>query len=187
MRHIQNWWGSKYVLIIHVKANNTRNSGQLVQTLIKIYEYMMYQFLTMLFYIKRSPQIASVSHHKKVSKIAGLIKSTTCSGDYEMCESFMSGYFLYAFNRLTLRQPGYDIFVLWNWPKTSSCQLPYQHHNSSADCARELFKDSNGSPTLLVCTRKKLFGWGCFFVNDVISELVFRPFWLMLPGLGLNR
>jgi len=25
------------------------------------------------------------------------------------------------------------------------------------------------------------------FVSDVISEVVFGPFWLMLPGLGLNR
>jgi len=28
---------------------------------------------------------------------------------------------------------------------------------------------------------------GCgFFVSDVISEVVFGLFWLMLPGLGLN-
>jgi len=45
---------------------------------------------------------------------------------------------------LTLWELGYDIFVLWNRPKTSSCQLPYQHHSSSANCTRELFKGSNG-------------------------------------------
>jgi len=29
---------------------------------------------------------------------------------------------------------------------------------------------------------------GCgFFVSDVISEVDFGPFWLMLPGLGSNR
>jgi len=29
---------------------------------------------------------------------------------------------------------------------------------------------------------------GCgFFVSDLISEVVFGPFWLMLPGLGSNR
>ena len=55
---------------------------------------------------------------------------------------------------LTLWEPGYDIFVLWNQLKTSSCQLPYQHPSSSADCARELFKGSNKLASLLVCTRK---------------------------------
>jgi len=61
---------------------------------------------------------------------------------------------------LTLWEPGYDIFILRFWPKTSSCQLPYQRHSSSADCARELFKGSNRSDSLLDCTRKKFFGWG---------------------------
>jgi len=50
---------------------------------------------------------------------------------------------------LTLWQPGYDIFVLWFQPKTSSCQLPYQRPSSSADCARELFNGSNGSASLV--------------------------------------
>jgi len=63
-------------------------------------------------------------------------------------------------NKLTLWEPGYDIFVLWNRPKTSSCQLPYQHHSSYANSARELFKGSNGSTSLLVCTWKKFFVWG---------------------------
>jgi len=80
--------------------------------------------------------------------------------------------------------------------KNSSFQLPYQHPTSSADYARELFKGSNGSASLVGCTRKKIF-WlgvadflvgGCkFFVTDVISEVVLGSFWLMLPGLGCNR
>jgi len=41
---------------------------------------------------------------------------------------------------LTPWKLGYDLFVLWNWPKTSSCRLPYRCHSSSADYARELFK-----------------------------------------------
>jgi len=49
---------------------------------------------------------------------------------------------------LTLWEPGYDIFILWNQPKTSSCQLPYQHHRSYADCTREMFKSSNRSASL---------------------------------------
>jgi len=45
--------------------------------------------------------------------------------------------------KLTLWEPGYDISILWNRRKTSSCQVPYQHPSSSANCARELFKGSN--------------------------------------------
>ena len=59
-----------------------------------------------------------------------------------------------------LWEPGYDIFVLRFRPKTSSYQLPYQHPSSCADCAWELFKGSNESDSLLVCTRKKIFSWG---------------------------
>jgi len=33
--------------------------------------------------------------------------------------------------------------------------------------------------------KKHFFGFGCF-ASDVISEVVW-PFWLMSPGLGLNR
>jgi len=57
---------------------------------------------------------------------------------------------------LTLWELGYDIFV----PKTSRCQLPYQRHSSSINCARELFRGSNGLANHLACTRKKFFGWG---------------------------
>ena len=44
--------------------------------------------------------------------------------------------------------------------KNSSFRLPYQRPSSSAECARELFKGSNGSASLVDCTRKKYFGWG---------------------------
>jgi len=44
--------------------------------------------------------------------------------------------------------------------KTSSCRLPYQRPSFSADCARELFKGSNGLYNLLHCTRKKIFWLG---------------------------
>ena len=100
-------------------------------------------------------------------------------------------------------------------PKTSSFWLSYQRPSSSADCAEKLFKSSNGcllvctqmsleNKCLLVCTRKqtkhaktnvflsalekKFLVGGCEnFVSDVISEIVFGPFWLMLHGLGLSR
>jgi len=64
----------------------------------------------------------------------------------------------------------------------SSFWLPYQRPSSSTDCARELFKGSNRSASLVDCTKKKFF---CrFFVTDVISEVVLGSLWLMLPGLG---
>jgi len=35
--------------------------------------------------------------------------------------------------------------------------------------------------------KKNFFGWGLqIFVSDVMSEVVLREFWLMLPGLGPN-
>ena len=73
--------------------------------------------------------------------------------------------------------------------KNSSFRLPYQHHSSSHDCARQLFKGSNGLASLLVHTRKNNFlVGGCgFFVSDIICEVVLGSFWLMLPGLGPNR
>jgi len=81
-----------------------------------------------------------------------------------------------------------NISYLDFWHKTSSFRLLYQRHSSSADCTRELFKNLNGSASLLVCTLENFFGWGCgFFVSDVISEVVFESFWLVLPGLGPNR
>jgi len=88
---------------------------------------------------------------------------------------------------LTLWELVYDMFIPRIQPKSSSFWLHYQRHSSSADCARELFKGSNGSASLLLCTWKNILVGGCgFFVSDVISEVVFGPFWLMLPGLGPN-
>jgi len=43
--------------------------------------------------------------------------------------------------------------------KNSSFQLPYQRPSSSADCARELFKGSNGLASLVDCTQKNFLGW----------------------------
>jgi len=44
--------------------------------------------------------------------------------------------------------------------KNSSFRLPYQRPSSSADSTRELFNGSNGSASLVDCTRKKIFAWG---------------------------
>ena len=46
----------------------------------------------------------------------------------------------------------------WFWrfsQENSNFQLLYQRPSSSADCARELFNGSNGSVSLVDCTRKK--------------------------------
>jgi len=64
---------------------------------------------------------------------------------------------LYVSFHLTLWRLVYEYIVPGFQPKTSSFRLPYQRHSSSADCARELFKGSSGSASLLVCTRKKTF------------------------------
>jgi len=50
--------------------------------------------------------------------------------------------------------------------KNSSFWLPYQCPSSSTDCSRELFKGSNGSASLVDCTRKKFFGWGLWIFCD---------------------
>jgi len=44
--------------------------------------------------------------------------------------------------------------------KNSSFRLPYQRPSSSVDCARELFKGSNASASLVDCTRKTIFWLG---------------------------
>jgi len=44
--------------------------------------------------------------------------------------------------------------------KNNSFRLPYRRRSSSADCAREQFKGSNGSASLIDCTRNKLFWLG---------------------------
>jgi len=48
--------------------------------------------------------------------------------------------------------------------KNSSFRLPYQHQSSSVDCARELFKDSNRSTSLVDCTQKKFLVGGADFL-----------------------
>jgi len=44
--------------------------------------------------------------------------------------------------------------------KNSSFRLLYQRPSSSGNCARELFKGSNGSASLVDCTLKKIFWLG---------------------------
>ena len=49
----------------------------------------------------------------------------------------------------------------------------------------EVLKDA---ASLLVCTRKKFFGWGCeFFVSDVISGGLLGHLGPLCQALGANR
>jgi len=69
--------------------------------------------------------------------------------------------------------------------KNSSFRMPYQRPSSSADCARELFNGSNGSASLVDCTRKKFFAWGLrVFCEWRHKWRTFRPPWPTLPGPG---
>ena len=81
------------------------------------------------------------------------------------------------------------IYLYFNFSlKNSSFRLPCQRPNSSADCARELFKGSNRSASRGNYTQTNFLVGGCgFFVSDFISEVVLRSFWLMLPGLKPNH
>jgi len=63
-------------------------------------------------------------------------KSIACLGGMKL-KNFVSSHSTLwrPFDKYTI--PGFQ-------PKTSSFRLPYQRHSSSAECARELFKSSNG-------------------------------------------
>jgi len=79
----------------------------------------------------------------------------------------------------------YEYIVPRFHPKTSSFRLPYQRHSSSTDCARELFNGSNGSATLLVCTRKKIFWLGV--VDFCEWHHKWSSFWVILAHVTWPR
>ena len=55
-------------------------------------------------------------------------------------------------------------------PKNNSFWLPYQRPSSSADCTRELFMGSNGSASLVDCTRKNFLVGGCVFFPKITKS-----------------
>jgi len=72
--------------------------------------------------------------------------------------------------------------------KNSSFWLPYQSPSSSADSGREMFNGSNGSASLVDCTQKNFFAWGCgFFVSDIISGGLLGHLGPLCLALGANR
>jgi len=93
-----------------------------------------------------------------------------------------------------LREDLKDYHILTPWrlggfgdfhKKNSSFQLPYQRPSSSADCAWELFNGSNGSASLVDCTRKIISCLGVrVFCEWCHKWRTFRPPWPTLPGPG---
>jgi len=74
---------------------------------------------------------------------------------------------LYTFQDVNFEENQSTIYSYFNFSlKNSSFRLPYQRPSSSANCARELFKGSNGSASLVDCTRKKIFGWEMWIFCD---------------------
>jgi len=70
----------------------------------------------------------------------------TCSAFFDMHEGFWSSSW-----RKT---------CMWNATDSHFLRLPYQLPSSSTDCTRELFNSSNGSASLVDCTRIKIFWLG---------------------------
>ena len=69
--------------------------------------------------------------------------------------------------------------------KNQQFSLPYQRPSSSAHCARELFSDSNGSTSVVDCTRKKIFCLGVrVFCEWRHKWRTFWPPWPTLSGPG---
>jgi len=76
---------------------------------------------------------------------------------------------IYNGPKIVRSAPVYEYIVLINPALSRYFRASLQLHNTPVDCARELFKPSKDSASLLVCNEKKLsFGFS-YFVGDVIS------------------
>jgi len=59
---------------------------------------------------------------------------------------------------------------------------------SSPVCSTDPVKVSKDAASLLVCTRKKFFAWGCgFFLSDVKNGGLLGHLGLLCLALGANR
>jgi len=106
------------------------------------------------------PWVIPCQMNKKLEKLTYHLRfSSNLISRYKFSCWFQQTKFFW--NCLTLWEAIYEYIVPGFQPKTSSFRLPYQHHiSSSTYCARELFKPSKHSASLLLCTQKKFFGWG---------------------------
>jgi len=88
--------------------------------------------------------------------------------------------------RINTLTAGLQIYIVPRFqPKTSRFRLLYQHHSSSADCTRELFKSWNRSASLLLCTWKNIFGWGWRIFCEWRHKR--SSFWVILPHVTWPR
>jgi len=72
-------------------------------------------------------------------------------------------------------------------PKTTGSHLALRVRNSSVASGRELCKGSKDMASLLVDTRKKLYGWDVpIFCEWCHKWVTFRPPWPTSPGPGLK-
>ena len=92
---------------------------------------------------------------------------------------------LNTFRLLTLWELVYEYIIPGFRLKTSSFRLPYQCRSSSTDCARELFKGSNGSASLLLCILKKIFGWELRIFCEWCHK--WSSFWVILAHVTWPR
>jgi len=99
----------------------------------------------------------------------------------------MRGKVVPKLNNINNMRPVYNILIPGIRPKTNSFWLPYQRHSSSAECTRvESCSKSQKIQQVFYSALKKFFLVGVcrVFLSDIVSEVGFWPFWLMLPGLG---
>ena len=187
--HCEYWTVFFKILLAIFKANCARRSF-----------HLFYTFQSACFSLK----FRNRNFHSRLKKKLDLVtKVDECEqhdrtqGEYRCCSSKLSMPYLFdCKSRLQEKSENHRTLTPWRLggfgdfrKKNSSFQMPYQRPSSSADCARELFNGSNGSASLVDCTRKKnfLLGGCGFFVSDVISEVVLGSFWLMLLDLGPNH
>jgi len=75
----------------------------------------------------------------------------------------------------------YECIILWN--HALSCYIPatLQLHNSPVNCARELFKPSKESVSILLWNENKIYVLGFGFFYEWFYQCgSFWPFWLRL-------
>jgi len=72
--------------------------------------------------------------------------------------------------------------------KTAGMHVALRRNISTPVWVTDLVEVSKDAASLVVCTRKKFFGWGCvFFLSDVTSRGLFCHLGQLHLALGANR